>query len=472
MHSADPSKKECTLLETISSMYDRRFRTVKLLTQTDPVCTQQLDWPFIGGKMQDGSVSLPRYYHSGQPQQQQQQRQEQVPTESETNTCNVLDRLPVFQYRYQPVGSITKPPNSKTSLSAGGACHMGRAARLPSSNSNVTITSMLLCRKIYTNHTHIVARCFKSTGSIHYRDVEMEREMSAAPDWMVQHMRRQRQRCSPQQCDAIPSASAWKTESSQTTPLPHGPEVSYCIPFRWSASRLLAADMRSILCSSNRSTSHHNSFAASSSSLSSSSSSFRRKYHNDTPECDALLNLPAWTVDQFIWSYTDDTFHTLLASAGMADSSSVPPSLLQVHEQMMTTTTITAAAGTAAGEEKATTAAAAFLLRPDEDDLLWDGPNAPAWVACNQNNKTCYGKISKQQFYAANHHRARAKKCVNVFSEQVRNGLVNSTAVGLDICNLNSRTNHMCQILKAVQVSSFVLSSVFFAHSKKATVCM
>jgi hypothetical protein len=153
----------------------------------------------------------------------------------------------------------------------------------------------------------------------------------------------------------------------------------------------------------------------------------------------------------------------------MADRSSVPPSLLQVHEQMMTTTTITAAAaGTAAGEEKATTAAAAaFLPRPDEDDLLWDGPKAPAWVACNQNNKTCYGKISKQQFYAANHHCARAETCVNVFSEQVRNGLVNSTAVGLDICNLNSRTNHMCQILKAAQVSSFVSSSVFFAHSKK-----
>jgi hypothetical protein len=226
--------------------------------------------------------------------------------------------------------------------------------------------------------------------------------------------------------------------------------------------------MRSILCSSNRSTSHHNSSAASSSS---SSSSFRRKYHNDTPECDALLNLPAWTVDQFIRSYTDDTFHTLLASAGMADRSSVPPSLLQVHEQMMMTTTITAAAaGTAAGEEKA----AAFLPRPDEDDLLWDGPNAPAWVACNQNNKTCYGKISKQQFYAANHHRARAETCVNVFSEQVRNGLVNSTAVGLNICNLNSRTNHMCQILKAAQVGFVLFYQVCFwpTHSKKATICM
>jgi hypothetical protein len=34
-----------------------------------------------------------------------------------------------------------------------------------------------------------------------------------------------------------------------------------------------------------------------------------------------------------------------------------------------------------------------ILQRPEEEDLLWDGQNAPAWVACNQLNKTCYSKI-------------------------------------------------------------------------------
>jgi hypothetical protein len=33
---------------------------------------------------------------------------------------------------------------------------------------------MLLCCKIYTNHTHIVAQCFESTGSIHYSNIEMQ----------------------------------------------------------------------------------------------------------------------------------------------------------------------------------------------------------------------------------------------------------------------------------------------------------
>jgi hypothetical protein len=79
--------KDCTLLETIRSMYDSKFRTIKLLTKNDQVCTQQLDWPFVGGTMRDGSASPPRFSAS------------QVPTETEQNTCNVLDRLPPFQYR-------------------------------------------------------------------------------------------------------------------------------------------------------------------------------------------------------------------------------------------------------------------------------------------------------------------------------------------------------------------------------------
>ena len=45
-----------------------------------------------------------------------------------------------------------------------------------------------LCRKIYSNYTHVVARCFFSASSSNgYQDYEMQKEMSAAPDWMVAH---------------------------------------------------------------------------------------------------------------------------------------------------------------------------------------------------------------------------------------------------------------------------------------------
>ncbi len=113
--------------------------------------------------------------------------------------------------------------------------------------------------------------------------------MSAAPDWMVQQMRKKRVRCNALECSAA-SAPAWKTETDNQG-MPHGPEVSYGILFRWSASRLLALDMRSVLCS------------ALNGSNSTTTGSGKRGYHNDTSRCDALLNMPAWTVDGFVRSY-------------------------------------------------------------------------------------------------------------------------------------------------------------------------
>ena len=153
--STSAEGRDCTLLETVRSMYDGKYRTTRLLTSaSDSICTQQLDWPFAGGPMRDGSWSSARYPSS------------QVPTERVGGTCNVLDRLPPFQYRYMPVGKVTKPTDGKTSLSEGGSCHMGRGARLPPQSSFSRSTR--LCRKIHTNHTHIVARCFFGTGSASY----------------------------------------------------------------------------------------------------------------------------------------------------------------------------------------------------------------------------------------------------------------------------------------------------------------
>ncbi len=141
-------------MDTIRSMYDGKYRTTRLLASaSDSVCTQQLDWPFVGGVMRDGSLSGERYSSL------------QVPTETLGCTCNVLDRIPPFQYRYMPYGKVAKPRDAKTSLSEGGSCHMGRAARLPHTSFS---GSTRLCRKIHTNHTHIVARCFSDSSSSAY----------------------------------------------------------------------------------------------------------------------------------------------------------------------------------------------------------------------------------------------------------------------------------------------------------------
>jgi hypothetical protein len=74
-----------------------------------------------------------------------------------------------------------------------------------------------------------------ASGGPGYVDLEMVWEMSAAPNWMVAHMRTERTRCYAQECNAA-SALKWKVEG-RTGDLPKGPEVSYGIPFRWSAAR-------------------------------------------------------------------------------------------------------------------------------------------------------------------------------------------------------------------------------------------
>ena len=96
------------------------------------------------------------------------------------------------------------------------------------------------------------------------------------------------------------------------------------------------------------------------------------------------------------------------------------------------------------------------MQRADDSSLLWDGPDAPAWVACNQKNKTCYSKMSKADWYSSR----RLEVCIDVFSQQVRQGLVNSTAVRLDICNLNNRMNNLCQVGFILLHQTFITSNV------------
>lgn len=178
---------------------------------------------------------------------------------------------------------------------------------------------------------------------------------------------------------------------------------------------MLASDMRSVLCST----------------IGGMYTGSKRVYHNDSAACDALLSLGSWTVDKFLKSYSDGTFGDLL-STGLRNriKDVLPPSLLELHQHMHGVVT-----GTFPDADK-------ILQRADEDYLLWNGADAPAWVACNQRNKTCYGKVSKDDWYSSR----KAQKCTDVFSEQVKLGNVNASAVGLDICNLNSKTDAMCKV--------------------------
>ena len=82
--AATSESRECTLLETIKSLYDQKLRTTRLLIPSSSTqkCRQQLDWPFEFGTMRDGMPMLGKNDVS-QP-------------------CNVLERIPPFKYRYFP----------------------------------------------------------------------------------------------------------------------------------------------------------------------------------------------------------------------------------------------------------------------------------------------------------------------------------------------------------------------------------
>jgi hypothetical protein len=72
-------------------------------------------------------------------------------------------------------------------------------------------------------------------------------------------------------------------------------------------------------------------------------------------------------------------------------------------------------------------------------------------------NKTCYGKVSKADWYSPK----RSRVCIDTFAEQLKLGTVTSTAIGLDICNLNKKTNELCMVLQAAQGKVFEANCIF-----------
>jgi hypothetical protein len=189
---------------------------------------------------------------------------------------------------------------------------MGPAPVIPDTVSADIITKD--CRTIYKNYTHVVARCELVQGQ--FTNMEMERQRSKAPTWMVDHLKTTRHKC-----DTCADVPRWTTEDG-INDLPNGPEISYGIPFRWSAARLLATDIRRILCDT---------------------------VANTTAACTALLNVDAWKLEDFIGNFMstpENLFQTNINPSG---------SILNK---------------TLKGD------------KPD-DSLLWNGPDA-GWVACNQ----------------------------------------------------------------------------------------
>ena len=167
--------------------------------QPAPPCVEQLDWPYAGGTLRDGSQYNQRW--------------------STVTPCGVLDRLPTFQYMY--TNRQTVQPTSKTTLDKGGVCHMGWPA--------VTAGPLAGCYLLVETDTYMCP-WFLSPKNVTRLRAKTVDELLNAPA---------RPRLSD--CSAPP---AFRINGT----VPTAPEVSYGQLKRWEASRLLASDLRRQLC--------------------------------------------------------------------------------------------------------------------------------------------------------------------------------------------------------------------------------
>ena len=365
----------CGLYGTIDTILGTKFRNLIMHQQgTRSPCLKQLDWPFNSGKLRDHMISGRSF-----------------PPDM---ACNVLDRLPQFQQGYKS-GSIEKNPSSDTSLNQHGSCHMGRAAKsLPAGVFQQT------CSTIHKNISHIVVSCMDSSN-IEPQTLEIQRVLMRAPADMVTAMKSKRRLCRPslvdrtqpdnrpksaKTCSAPPVFHYTLFPSTATSVLPHGPEVSYGIPFRWSTARALSSDMRKIACGG-----------------------------NDT--CPETLAGDAWRSKQsFISAYLNNPTE-LLANPNL--SGSMRPSLAEA------------------------------LLRADRPDEspLWNrshDQSGGGWVLCDQKTKECFGSIPMKDWRDATLE-SRTDMCMNVIKQNMDK--VQQSAVQLNVCDLSGPLDSLCSAL-------------------------
>ena len=212
----------CSLLSTVQAIRGVAWQTsyswIPKPKKISTPCSVQLDWPFVGGRLRDNTNLLA------------EQTSEQVwagASDVEGKRCHVLDRMPEFRYTYRSLGPLAR---SSFNTIRDGVCHTGRVQKfLPTSdrcvrftqNTPNTLSNVLLCnQKIMTSSTGLVNRA-KSRG----------------PGETT--LNRQRQRCS--RCSPPPS---FKTRGGAHMQ----PESSFGIPYRLSAERVIAADLKEALC--------------------------------------------------------------------------------------------------------------------------------------------------------------------------------------------------------------------------------
>ena len=205
--------KSCGFMDTVNSLFDQRWRESAVLDKQP--CTHQMDWPYTGGKLRDGTT----IDHT-------------VDAE-----CGLLSRLPPYRYRYAPVPWLAANRVTPSTLHEHGDCHTGR---LP----DVTGEQLSGCELVHRNASHLVLECqgnatqHNATQQATQRIVVLPRKMQDTPRELLQRVHTLRRRCD--QCSAAPT---FHTAAGTEIPA----ESSITHPYRVSSERRLAGQLRNDL---------------------------------------------------------------------------------------------------------------------------------------------------------------------------------------------------------------------------------
>jgi hypothetical protein len=196
------------------------WQTAKVVTTTSG-CTKQIDWPYPGGVLRDGSS------YAGNP---------------DRSTCGVLDRLPEFKYRY--VNNRNPILSTKTTLDVGGVCHTGWpiSTPIPPGCHIVPKTSSYTCPDDASNNNNNNNANSIRGGTL----ADVKRLSAKTMDQLLQYKLRPNYL---KDCDPTPKYTTTSSTGGDDDDVK--PEMSYGVLKRIETSRMLAIDLRRKLCGNN-----------------------------------------------------------------------------------------------------------------------------------------------------------------------------------------------------------------------------
>lgn len=371
----------CSFLTTVKSLHDSTWRDSELRGGT---CKDQHDWPYVGGTLRDGTP-LSRHLSS---------------------TCDKLDRLPSFAYRYISVPWIPAGFDTPTTMSEDGVCHTARVAR------DDSYEDYALCTLLHRNESFLVLECDQ-------RILELPRDLRDLPFNVARNVLRMRRRCN--QCSAPPT---YHVRNGQKI----APEASIGTAFRVSTARKVSAavrnDLSMLLCDGS---------LAGCSSL------------------DAAMNTTSWSPENFWHIFFNDARQLINATWELHNTlplNELP--LDSVAEEMMSVVDKTAAIDDTALWKSPWL----FCNLPSPTcEEVCDTATGICEQRCNNadnNQLQCHGSVAKEKWLDP---KTRFQATTEKFSEVALQQ--DSLVQELNVCDLDSTLESLCRGIAAARSAVF-----------------